>query len=105
MPPSPPSPSSSQSSLPSLPHSPLYGASALLIFGYGGIRFIFINARPASTYDDSRLVFALASFSFAIGLAGSVGVKGALNAVAQVFPSRLVRLSSFISSFLAISMA
>ncbi|KAF8601273.1 MFS general substrate transporter [Ceratobasidium sp. AG-I] len=71
------------------PKLPLYVASALLFFGYGGIRFLFTNAYPAPGNDGGWLVFVLALCSLATGIAGSAGVISAMNAAVRAFPARL----------------
>lgn len=80
--------------------SPMYVASLLLLCGYGGIRFLFTNARPAPSNDGAGLVFALALCCLATGMASCAGMVSAVNAVVKVFPARMVRFVSSLSSAL-----
>ena len=73
----------------------MYVASLLLFFGYGGIRFLFTHGRPAAPNDGEGLVLALALCCLATGMASCVGMVSAVNTVVKVFPSRMVRPTSF----------
>ncbi|KAF8601274.1 MFS general substrate transporter, partial [Ceratobasidium sp. AG-I] len=71
------------------PKRPLCVASGLLLFGYGGIRYLFANASPAQPSDGAGLVLMLAFCIFCTGVAGCLGISSAVNTTVKVFPVKL----------------
>ncbi|KAF8601277.1 MFS general substrate transporter [Ceratobasidium sp. AG-I] len=65
------------------PKRPLYIASGFLVFGYGGIRYLFTNAPPAPPNGGSGLVLMISLFTFVTGLAGCTGIGSAGNAIVK----------------------